>query len=532
MRLAIGGSRPRQIQLLLTESLLLSVLGGGAGLVVARVGLSTLIELVPANIPRAAEAGLDLGVLAFTLGISLATGLLFGLLPAVQASDVNLVDALKATKSANTNGRRRASSTSLVVIQVALTLMLLVGGSILGKSFFQLRAVERGFRSENILVIDMKGGRFSMRDQNVSNPALGPDSLAAIQRLWSDRYRILEAVRALPGVVSVASGSLPLSLQGGYSGFALQKYENRDDLDQHSEDAIMSRLSYVSPGYFETLGIPIIRGEGVPAWDGVNDWRRYHWRMRCGWCTEMPGVGKVVVSESFAAAAWPGQDPIGKEVGWYPCCWTVAGVAADVSFQAIDHNELPSDFVDAHRVYIPWRQGVLFVRTAADPVAFVPAIRAAVLSIEDMYTIDVSTLDDQIYDSFARPRFHMLVSGIFAAVALLLAIVGLYGVVAYTVAQRTHEIGVRIALGAQREDIRALVVRNGLAPVILGVVLGIAGVLASARVLEALLYGMSALDPGLIAGLSVMLVLVTAAACYVPARRASAVDPVLALSHE
>ncbi len=172
------------------------------------------------------------------------------------------------------------------------------------------------------------------------------------------------------------------------------------------------------------------------------------------------------------------------------------------------------------------------MRTADDPMALAPAIREAILSIEDMYTIDVSTLDDRIYDSLARPRFHMLIGGIFAAVALLLAVVGLYGVVAYTVAQRTHEIGVRIALGAQREDIRALVVRNGLMPVILGVVLGLVGILASIRVLESLLYGMSAMDPGLIAGLSVMLVLVTALACYVPARRASSVDPVLALSHE
>ncbi len=172
------------------------------------------------------------------------------------------------------------------------------------------------------------------------------------------------------------------------------------------------------------------------------------------------------------------------------------------------------------------------MRTAADPMALAPAIREAILSIEDKYTIDVSTLDDRIYDSFARPRFHMLIGGIFAAVALLLAIVGLYGVVAYTVAQRTHEIGVRIALGAQREDIRALVVRNGLVPVILGVALGLVGILASIRVLDSLLYGMSALDPSLIAGLSVMLVLVTAAACYVPARRASSVDPVLALTHE
>jgi len=198
----------------------------------------------------------------------------------------------------------------------------------------------------------------------------------------------------------------------------------------------------------------------------------------------------------------------------------------------VDEREASANLVEGYRIYVPWWQGAVLVRTATDPLAFVPAIRTAVSSIDDMLAIDFSTLDGRIEDSLARPRFHMLVGGIFAAVALVLAVVGLYGVIAYTVAQRTHEIGVRIALGAKREDIRTLVVRGGLAPVGLGIALGIVGVLASARVLETLLYGMDSLDPGLIAGLSAILVFVAAAACYVPARRASAVDPVSALTHE
>jgi len=522
VRIAIGGSRRRQIQLLMTESLILSVLGGGAGLIVALTVLRTLLDLVPADMPRAAEAGLDGGVLVFTLGISLATGLLFGLLPALRGSDVNLVEALKATKSGNTRGHRGALSSPLIVIQVALTLMLLVGGSVLGKSFFQLRAVDRGFRSENVLAVEVNGGRLS-----------GPDQPREVgQEIWSDGYRTLEAVRAVPGVISVATGAKPL--RGGGGGTTWIQFQEYEDNRIH-EGMIPAHVTLVSPEYFETLGIPIIRGEGLREWEGVNDWRRYGYMTGCStdfapFCSERAEFGKVVVSESFAAAAWPGENPIGKGAGYFGCCWTVAGVAADVSFRGVDDTAIT--WVDSHRIYIPWYNGTLLVRTAGDPFEFAPAIREAVLSVDDLLTIDVSTLDDRIYDSLARPRFHMLTGGIFAAVALLLALVGLYGVVAYSVAHRTHEIGVRIALGAQREDIRALVVRNGLAPVALGVVLGIAGVLASVRVLEALLYGASALDPPLIAGLSVILLFVTGAACYLPARRASSVDPVVALAHE
>jgi putative ABC transport system permease protein len=178
------------------------------------------------------------------------------------------------------------------------------------------------------------------------------------------------------------------------------------------------------------------------------------------------------------------------------------------------------------------RENTILVRTVSDPMLLAPAVAEAILSIDDMLSIGMSTMEDRVRDALARPRFHMLLGGIFAAVALLLALIGLYGVVAYTVTRRTHEIGVRVALGASREDIRALVVRGGLAPVLMGVVLGIAGALAFGRMLEALLYGMSAIDPTLIAVLSVILLLVTGAACYVPARRASTVDPVMALSHE
>jgi len=520
VRLAIGASWRRQVQLLLTESLLLASLGGVAGLVVARSALSTLLSLVPSNVPRAAEAGLDGTVLAFTVGISLATGLLFGLLPALRASDIDLVEALKGTRSANTSGRRRSSSTPLIVIQVALTLMLMVGGTVLGKSFFQLLVADRGFRSENILLVETRGR--SGDDETTER----------VQRRWREAYDLLAAVRSMPGVISVASGHPPLETFQPADFIQFKEYEEGN---WPVEEMTVSNLTYVSPGYFETLGIPIIRGGDLPEWDGVNDWRRYSWGTFCPGdiCTEWDPYGKVVVSESFAAGVWPGQDPIGKELGLYDCCWTVAGVVPDVSYRRIDgHMGIPKDLVDGYRVYMPWHDGTLLVRTATDPLGFVPAIREVVRSIDDTLTIEVSTLDGRILDSLARPRFHMLIGGIFAAVALLLALVGLYGVVAYTVAQRTHEIGIRIALGARRGDIRALVVRGGLAPVVLGVALGIAGTLASVRVLEALLYGTSALDPSLIVGLAVTLVLVTAAACYVPARRASAMDPVSALTHE
>ncbi len=501
----------------------------GFVLLIACVNLAHLLLAMGSR--RKAELAVRLAIGASwrrQVQLLLTESLLFGLLPALRASDIDLVEALKATRSANTSGRRRSSSTPLIVIQVALTLMLMVGGTVLGKSFFQLLVADRGFRSENILVVEVRDGS---REQ--FTPTAGTAGAEVRQREWREAYDLLAAVRSIPGVISVARGTPPLSHGDGYRAgpIQFQEYEKGTWLDWPVEEMTMSKIVYISPGYFETLGIPIIRGGDVPEWDGVNDWRRYSSMTGCRVCTEVDAYGKVVVSESFAAGVWPGQDPIGKKLGLYGCCWTVAGVVPDVSYRRLDDGRWIAEN-EGYRVYIPWRQGSLIVRTTTDPLGFVPAIREAILSIDDLYTLDVSTLDGRILDSLARPRFHMLIGGIFAAVALLLALVGLYGVVAYTVTQRTHEIGIRIALGARRGNIRALVVRGGLAPVGLGVVLGIAGTLASVRVLEALLYGMSALDPNLIAGLAVTLVLVTAAACYVPARRASAMDPVSALTHE
>lgn len=527
VRIAIGGSRRRQVQLLLTESLLLSVLGGGLGLVVARAGLSTLLGLVPADVPRAMEAGIDGSVLAFTVVVALATGLFFGLLPALRASDLNLVEGLKGGKPAYANRRYRAASSPLIVVQVALTLMLLLGGGALSKSFFQLRAVDRGYRSENVLAVEVVPGFF----RGMPGGLWDRSTNQGVERRWSDLHRVSEEVRSLPGVISIAFGKTPMSGTTGANYIQFRKYED----SWPTEEMTMSNISYVSPEYFEMLGIPIVHGEGLPEWDGVNDWRRYTWSTgscspdRAPYCSETAQM-RVVVSESFAEAAWPGQDPIGKELGLFDCCWTVAGVARDVSYRGVDDREPDISFNDGNRVYVPDIESSVLVRTAIEPTALVPAIREAVRSIDETLIAEVSTLEGRIYNSLARPRFHMLLGGIFAAVALLLALVGLYGVVAYTVAQRTHEIGIRIAMGAEKQDIRALVIRGGLAPVGLGVALGIAGALVSARMLEALLYGMSALDPALIAGLSAILVLITAAACYMPARRASAVDPMRALS--
>ena len=526
VRSAIGGSRRRQVQLLLTESLLLSVLGGALGLAVAHLGLNTLLGLVPEDVPRAMEAGLDRSVLGFTVVVALATGLFFGLLPALRASDVNLVESLKGGKPAHANRRYRAASSPLIVAQVALTLVLLVGGGTLGKSFFQLRFADRGYRSENLLAVSLKWGV-------VGHPwARWMGSDAGTQRYWTDRQRFEETVRALPGVISVAMGKTPMGVEFP-DRFQLERYE---DGDPPTEEMVGGYITYVSPDYFEVLGIPVIRGEGLPAFDEVNDWRRYSWWTGCHedrapYCSEMAHV-RVVVSESFAKAAWPGEDPIGKDLGLYGCCWTVGGVAQDVSYLGVDDPRYPDIAAESHRVYIPWMEGDLLVRTAAEPTVLEPAIQEAVRSIDTRLGVDFSTVEARIHDSLARPRFHMLLGGIFAAVALLLALVGLYGVVAYSVAQRTHEIGIRIALGARRDQIQALVVRGGLTPVGLGVVIGIVGALAAARAFEALLYGMSPVDPVLIVGLAGVLVLVTAAACYLPARRASAVDPMRAIATE
>lgn len=345
--------------------------------------------------------------------------------------------------------------------------------------------------------------------------------------MWRVQYEILERVRSLPGVASAAYGPMPRAT-GEYwpTRFQFREYEGEVPQDELVQGSLLA----VSPEYFRTMGIPILRGEELPEWDGANDWRRYWWATRCDPAIE--AYCKVVVSESFAANAWPGEDPLGKRLGMWGCCWTVAGVVPDVRLDGFDATELPGGSDKLGQVYQPWPEAELIVRTTIDPASIVGPLREAVREIDPEVVVTATLMEDRMSQAVARPRFYLLVSGIFGGVALLMAMVGLYGVIAYSVSRRTSEIGIRIALGAAATQVRRLVLGQALAPVLVGLGVGLLGVFALRSSVEKFLYGIDTGDPWLVLAVAAGLGGSAALASYLPARAASTVDPVQALTRE
>lgn len=520
IRTALGGGRSRLVRHLLTESTLLAFLGGAAGLLLAAWGTDLLVALVPANVPRAAESGIDARVLGFTLGLSVLTGLGFGLLPAFKLSQVNPIDALKLGESgrASEQGGWRVSR-FLVMGQVAMALLLLIGGGMLMKSFIRLRSVDPGFDSRNVLVANL---HFGAHDALTSfAPGTPEERRARSRRRFAFSHEALERIRALPGAEAAATTSQS-PLDGSTSLWPL-KIEDRPGERQNA------LAFHVSPDYFRTMRIPLVQGEGFPEWDGISDWEKYNWD---GGCTEFGAYCVAIVSETLARTLWPGQDPLGKRIGIYDCCLTVVGVVRDVSYRGVDDPPLIGAFDPGFQLYLPFTGDALLVRTAVDPLTLTNAVRAIVLELASEAVVSFTTLDSRLSASLARPRFYMLLVGIFAVAAVILALVGLYGVVAYSVRQRTREIGLRMALGAERSEVLTMVIRQGMIPVVLGILVGAGGALALGRLLSGLLYGMEAVDPVIIAALAALMVCVAVLASYVPARWASNVAPMEALRYE
>jgi putative ABC transport system permease protein len=354
---------------------------------------------------------------------------------------------------------------------------------------------------------------------------LRPADTVGRQRLWRMSYDLLDRLETVPGVTSVATGTAPLRSRGGY--FPVQFTETGDG---PRDDTFTTGLNWVSPDYFEMMGIPLIRGEGLPEWDRINDWDRYWWATLCN--DRIRPYCKALVSETFAEEVWPGEDPIGKELGIYGCCWTVAGVVGDVRNKPLDQWWSTRDrFNPDMQVYINGDDAYL-LRAAGDPLSLTGAVRDAIGEVDPEAVVEFDTLEQLAYDSLVRPRFFFLMFGLFAGVGLLMSLVGLYGVIAFTVGRRTQEIGVRMALGAARLDVRAMVVRQGMAPVFLGLLVGLILATSTVNVLEGFLYETPPLDPWIMAGVGTLLALVSALACWAPASRASAVDPVKALVYE
>ncbi|HJR05678.1 MAG TPA: ABC transporter permease [Pyrinomonadaceae bacterium] len=505
IRVALGASRLRLVRQFLTESVLLAVLGGGVGLLLSLWGVSLLKAFIPENISQVEAITIDARVLAFTLLVSLLTGLIFGLAPATQASNLNLNETLKEggrDSAAGSRGNRIRNL--LVVTEVAVSLVLLIGAGLLINSFMRLRNVDPGFRADNLLTMQ------------VELPELKYPEHAQRTNFYNE---LLRRIEALPGVKSVAvTTNLPLYAQGNSIGVSI---EGRPDPapGQGKRPSVTTRV--VSPNYFQTMGIALLQGRGFSDQDKVDS----------------PAV--AVISETMARRFWPDQDPTGRRLtsgsptSTDPNDWiTVVGVVKDVrQFELISEAK--------QQMYLSYVQADFFapndlvVRTDLEPLSLASAVRRAVWEVDkDQPVSKIRTMEEIVSESVARQRFSMLLLGIFATLALVLAAVGIYGVMSYSVAQRTREFGIRMALGAQRSDVLKLAVGQGLKLVLVGIVIGLGAAFVLTRVMSSLLFGVSATDPVTFITISLVLVGVAVLASFVPALRATKIDPMDALRYE
>jgi putative ABC transport system permease protein len=495
LRLALGASRTRLVRQLLTESALLGVLGGVLGLILAFAGTRLLLNHSPSNLPRTNEIAVDGRVLAFTLGLSVFTAVIFGMVPALQASKPDLIRTLKVGGCGFAMGHGwQRLRLLLVASEMALALVLLIGASLMIRSSFRLQEVNIGLDPRNVLTMDT---------------TLTVDRYPAPRQIAFYRS-VVERIGALPGVTSVgAVDNLPLGGSDVHS-FGI---EGRSAWDPGNEPS--GEFGVVTPQYFNAIGIPLAKGRYFTEGDG----------------DETPRV--AIINEAVASRYWPQEDPLGKKItiDFEREPREIVGVVGNVRHLGIDQQE-------PMQVYIPHSQRggaamYLVVRATSDPLNLVPSIRAAVEAVDhDQPVYDIQTMEQRLSDSVSPRRFNMLLLGIFAAIALLLAGGGTYGVMSYFVTQQTHDIGIRMAMGADQVKVLTLVVGKGLVILFSALTIGIAVALAFSRVMSGLLFGISTLDLPSILGASLLLTTVGLLACYIPARRASRVDPVVALRCE
>ena len=501
IRAALGASRRRLVRQLLTECVLLAVAGGALGLLLAVWGVRALQALEPGTIPRLGEVAVNGRAFAFALALSVATGLLFGLAPAARALRLDLRGGLgeggRALAGHRSAGRTRAL---LVLAEVALACMLLIGAALLLRSFVRLQQVDPGFTPRGILT-----ARVTLPRARYDDPVR--------QTAFADA--LLEQVRSLPGVASAAlTSDAPLGDGPPYWSFAVAGVEPPPP--EVVQDAVVFRIT---PDYFRTFAIPLIRGRLLDARDRADAAR------------------VALISEALARRYWPDRDPLGARLTLgdpadTASVWlTVVGVVGDVRQEGPASAAYP-------QLYLPLaqlssRSLVIALRSTGDPRALAPAVKRAVAGIDASLALaQVATMEDRVAGVLARPRVNALMLGGFAVAALLLAALGIYGVIAYSVVQRTRELGIRMALGARTDDVLRLVLRQGMVPVVAGLLLGLGGAAAASRVLRGLLYGVGRTDLATYAGVAVFLGAVALTASYLPARRAALADPVVSLRNE
>ena len=498
VRVALGASRLRIVRQLLTESLLLSLLGGGLGLLLAIWGIDLLGAVVPADIPRFGEASLDLRVLGFTLGVTLLTGIVFGLAPALSASKLDLNEALKEGGRSASEGRGRNRVRSLLIVsEVGLSLVLLVGAGLLIKSFMHLRNTNPGFDSRRVLTasVSLPSSKYKEDEQ-----------IARFSQQMIERAAQLPGVEAVGAIMPLPFGKNAISISFSVEGRP----------EPAPGESPVSATRIITPDYLRAMNIPVIRGRAFTEQDSAN----------------APKV--ILINEALARKHFPGEEAVGQRLhlGVNDIRGEIVGVVGDVRSHDLSKEDGPEFYVPFQQV--PINDFAIVVRTNSDdPASFAPALRSAVQQVDkDQPLYEVRTMTSLIADSVSRQRFSMTLLALFAGLALLLASVGIFSVMSFLVTQRTHEIGIRMALGAQTSDVLKLIVGKGMTLTLIGIVLGVMAALALTRVMSGLLFGVSATDPLTFIGVSLLLAFVALLACYIPARRAAKVDPMVALRYE
>jgi len=504
IRTAMGAGRSRVVRQLLTESVLLSVLGGGFGMLLASASLGPLLKLASGSVPQGVNIGLDPWVLLFTGLVSLITGLLFGIVPALRTARLDLRETLNEGTRGSTGGpHQHRVRAALVAIEMALAMLLLIGSGLLLRSFVRMQEVPPGFQPDHLLVADLP---------------VSPTAYAKPEQRFEFFDRLVESAKTLPGVRSAAAASfLPVSGGGSIIHFNITGRPPKSP-----KEFIAAGYRTITPNYLETLGVPLLQGRLFTAADNER----------------APAV--VIINASMARVFFPSENPLGKhlQLGALPDqqipMMEIVGVVGDVR---------PGLGLDPQsEMYLPYRQAdvvlpvfqlSVVLRTAGDPLTETSALRAALSQIDpNQPLVRVRTMEENMAGTVAQPRFRAWLIGIFAALALVLAAVGVYGVMSYTVTQRTIEIGVRVSMGAQPRDVFRSIVGEGLRLALVGVGVGLLASLALTRLIRSFLYDTSAYDPVTFIGVSVLLTLIAAAASFFPARRATQVDPLVALRYE
>jgi putative ABC transport system permease protein len=501
IRGALGAGRGQLVRQVLADSVILGLAGGVAGTLLALSAVQLVRRLGAGGIPRLEEVGIDVSVLAFTLIASLLSGLIFGIAPALHVARSDHMEVIREGAAADSSGLglfgRYRTLSFIVIAEIAIVMVLLVGGGLMIRSFMKLINVNSGFNSKDVLTF------------RVSVPRERYRNLAAFQ------LTVIERLKSLPDVQFASTvETLPVAAEAGGWFTYLRG-------TPVPTDGQPIRMRFVSQDYLKTMGIQVIQGRGFED----ND--------RAG----QPAV--VLISEAFARRYFAGQDPIGKAIFRYPPAVgaqgrEIVGVVDDVRESGLHFEPEPQIYFDIRQFSNPATNRVSFaVRTASEPATITRDVRSLIRQMDPGLMLEhIASMDDIVYRSVARPRFYAVLFGVFGGVALVLAAIGIYGVISYSVTQRTQEIGIRMALGAQTREVLALVLKQGTAVTIAGLMLGLAGAMAATRHLETLLFGMTPFDTFTFAAVSAVFVFTAILACYLPARRATRIDPLVALRHE